>query len=249
MDKPKESINKPKDIDAEPKPKKPRKKYYVPTGNPPGRPKKDMEKKAQSIEKMEKYRKGRMKELTAERKAQLGAEIIAREEVQTELEGMYPEIRSARAKYKIDKEKITTHNQYITAIATLPPIDYDDPEQVRERTQLYVEIAAAAGQRIVFETLALALGMTRTMLHWRTNGKIRMTEEQRRIWQWVRTIADSALSEYAHSGESNAIASIFFARNNHGYTNADPLDVASDVDTGAEATNDEIAKKYSDLPE
>lgn len=254
MGRPKGSKNRPKYDDNEPKQKKPRKpterhEGSNPIGHQKGVPYKTEEQKAEDKALLEEVRNRRMKELTNERKAQLGAEIMAKEQTEIELETMSKEVRAVRARWKIDKEKLQTHNQYITAIATLPNINYDDPEQARERVQMYIDIATAAGQRVVFETCALALGMSRQMLYARLNGQVKLSEEQRRVWRWAKALLDSAMAEYAHSGESNAIATIFLARNNQGYTNADPVNIESGSDTAAEQTNEEIARKYGDLPE
>lgn len=214
----------------------------------PGRPKKDREKQAADIAEMEEIRAKRMAELSQQRRAELGAEIMAKEQTAMELETTYPEYKAARAKWKIDKEKLRTHNQYITAIATLPTIDSLDPVQVRERMALYCEIAAAAGQRLVFETAALALGITRKMLANRIYGLQRLSQENQQAYAYIRTLLDAAMAEYAHSGESNAIATIFFAKNNQRYSNEDPRQLVEDANDNVEQTNDEIAKKYGDLP-
>lgn len=192
--------------------------------------------------------KQRKKELTVERRAQLGAEIMAREQAMMEAETDNEQTRAQRARWRIDKEKLRTHNQYITAIATLPLIDTNDPQQVEERAALYCDIAAAAGQRIVFETMALALGLSRYQLSERLNGRIKMSRECQQVYNRIRSVVDSATAEYAHSGESNAIATIFFAKNNQGYTNEDPRNIVESTDSSADQSNEEIAKKYGDLP-
>lgn len=234
MGRPKGSKNKPKE--------------YKPGERPPGRPKKDREKQAAEIAEMNSIRDKRMVELSQQRRIELGAEIMAKEQTAMELETTYSEYKAARAKWKVDKEKLRTHNQYITAIATLPTIDSLDPVQVRERMALYCEIASAAGQRLVFETAALALGITRKMLANRIYGLQRLSQENQQAYAYIRTLLDAAIAEYAHSGEANAIATIFFAKNNQRYSNDDPGHMVDDIDDNVEQTNEEIAKKYGDLP-
>lgn len=222
---------------------------YVPPKNPVGRPKKEQPKPKRQKRTPEEIaadkakREERQKELTLK----YAAELMAKETEAEETAALRKDVAAAQARWKIDRAKLATHNQYVMLIATMPPIDYNDPMAVKDRVQDYLDIAAAAGQRVVFETIALALGMNRVTLRARCNGNIKLSGELRAVYDWIKAIADSSLAEYAHSGESNAIASIFYARNNQGYTNEDPQVVPEDSST-SEQTNEEIAQKYSDLP-
>ena len=209
---------------------------------------KSREEKNKSKAEMEAQKAKRIAELTTERKAQLGAEIMAHEQAMMEMSSGWPEVAKARAKWQIDKAKLTTHAQYITAIATMPIIDPSDPQQVRDRMADYLDIVQAAGQRIVFETCALALGLSRFQLRERINGNTRMSIECQKVYTQIHSILDAALAEYAHSGESNALSTIFFAKNNQLYTNDDPKVIAENSDMSAEQTDEEIAAKYGDLP-
>lgn len=58
----------------------------------PGRPKKDREKQAADIAEMEDIRAKRMVELSQQRRAELGAEIMAKEQTAMELETTYPKV-------------------------------------------------------------------------------------------------------------------------------------------------------------
>lgn len=213
-----------------------------------GRPARTPEQRAEEIAEYEAKKNAKEKVLKLERKAELAAQIIAHEQALDEMQREYPKLAEARAKWQIDTDKLRTHNQYITAIAMMPNIDPSDPVQVQNRLQDYLDIAAAAGQRIVFETCALALGLSRLQLRSRLNGQVRMSQDLQNAYAKVRAILDTATAEYAHSGEANAISTIFFARNNQGYTNDDPKNVVENTETGAEQTNDEIRRKYGDLP-
>ena len=206
------------------------------------------EERAQNIAEHQAKKAAREKELQIERKAELAAQILAHEQTMNELQKDNPKLAEARAKWKIDADKVRTHNQYITTIAMLPLIDFNDPAQVQNRIQDYLAIAEAAGQRIVFETCALAFGMSRKQLMLRITGQIRMSTELAESYAKVRAILDSALAEYAHSGEANALTTFFFARNNQGYTNEDPKNIVENASSNAEQTNEEIRRKYGDLP-
>lgn len=234
MGRPKGSKNKPKDLKPEKRPR--------------GRPRKSQEYRDSITAEIESEKKRLTAEFKEQRKIEMAAEIMARRDASDELEQKYPDMKAARAKWEIDKDKLQTHNQYITAIAMLPTIDANDPVQVKQRVEEYMAIATAAGQRMIFETCALALGMPRRTLGYRCTNQAKMTQELRDVYLWISSILQTATAEYAHSGESNAIATIFFARNNLGYTNEDPKQVYTNDEDSAEQSNEEIAKKYGDLP-
>lgn len=259
MPRPKGSKNKPKEVAAPDQPKRGRGRppgskstYKRHLGsNPPGRPKgwsplppEEQAKRAEEKAEKKAEKEARRKELVI----QHAADLMAADQAAEEMAENDPQTRAVRARYKIDKKKMQTHNQYIMAIATLPMIDSLNPSEVLERVQYYLEIASAAGQRIVFETCALALGISRYTLVNRINGKTRLTQEQRNVYTWLAGILDAATAEYAHAGEASPVSTIFFAKNNQGYTNDEPQLNAETADNSTEQSNEEIAAKYSDLP-
>lgn len=145
--------------------------------------------------------------------------------------------------YKAEKRKAQV--KQATWAMRLPPINNNDPEQIKERIYLYFEYCAEEGLIIGLEGLCNALKINRTTFRSWLNGTARLGQEHQKICQEADQVIKAYLENATLAGDIQAVPSIFFMSNQHGYEQKSTVkqeQIASVLET---ATPEQLEKRYS----
>lgn len=129
--------------------------------------------------------------------------------------------------------------------SSLPPINVDDPEQVKERIALYFEHCAEAGFIIGQEGLCNALKITTSTFRTWLNGSARKGQEHQKICMQAEQVIKAYMEDGILSGDIPPVPSIFIMSNLHGYAQKTEVKVDAPntfIDT---ATPEQLEKRYS----
>ncbi len=143
------------------------------------------------------------------------------------------------------KQKRKDQVMQATWAMRLPPINNNDPEQVRQRVYLYFDYCAENGLILGLEGLCNALKINRTTFRSWMNGTARLGQEHMKICQEADQVIKAYMENATLAGDIAAIPSIFFLSNQHGYEQKSTVkqeQVESILDT---ATPEQLEKRYS----
>lgn len=190
----------------------------IPMKRPVGRPRKSPEEKAKT------------KELAAQRKRErelLGNSKFGQENVEPG-----------------DNSRYLAHAM---AIMRQPPVDLNDPEEVRERRDWYFQHCFDNDMKPTVSGLCNAFKISRQALLLWKNGTFRKDTHQAIILD-AYAIMEELWENYMQNGKINPVSGIFLAKNNYGYTDKQEMVLTPNTqqETIDVAT---IEAKYAELPE
>lgn len=108
---------------------------------------------------------------------------------------------------------------YSLALSRLPKIDIDNPEQVKNRIELFFDITVEYDMKPAVMSLALAFGFDRYTLYNCLNGrsdKIKNSESLHTI-KAAYNVINNYYEQLMNTGRINPVAGIFLMKNNMGY--------------------------------
>jgi len=115
---------------------------------------------------------------------------------------------------------------YSLAVAQLPEINTNDPEQINQRAVEYFSICRDWDMKPSYAGFALALGVDRVTL-WRwLNGQVNKPERVRNTLKKYIAILNVQMEDYMQNGKINPVAGIFLMKNNMGYRDQQDVVVA-----------------------
>ena len=113
----------------------------------------------------------------------------------------------------------TKYLQHDLKLFNLPPIDLNNPEEVKDRVNYYLSVCAQDDMKPTVASLALAFSVSRFTLFDMLNGKNGKIKNSESI-HTIKTVYDLINSYYEHlmnNGKINPVAGIFLMKNNMGY--------------------------------
>lgn len=144
-----------------------------------------------------------------------------------------------------DNSRYTSHS---LEIASLPPIDLNDPTAVWMRIQEYFAIAVKNDMKPTLAGVSLALGVSRaTFIGWAA-GDRRIGQPQCKIAQKVYQILNSSWEDYMLNGKVNPASGIFIGKNNFGYSDEQKLTISNSSDSVREGRTDDELRAIYDQP-
>ena len=124
-----------------------------------------------------------------------------------------------------DDATMTLINDAI-ALIDKPPVDVQNPADVRARTLAYLQRCAELSRRPAIAAYALYLGTNRTTLKSYVDGSSKAIHpDSLAVIKWVYALVDGAWEQQMTDGAMNVVAGIFLMRNNLGYTNVDTVEI------------------------
>lgn len=133
-------------------------------------------------------------------------------------------------------------------IASLPPIDRNDPDAVWARIQEYFAIVIKNDFKPSVAGVAMALGMNRSSFIAWAVGDRRAGQPQAEMAQKVYQILNSLWEDYMLNGKVNPASGIFIGKNNFSYSDEQKLTISNSSDNVREGRTDAELKAIYDLP-
>ena len=145
-----------------------------------------------------------------------------------------------------DNTKYLTH---ALMVRDMPPIDYTDPVQVKQRIDEYFVLCGQNDMKPSVQGFCMALKISRsTLWNWKS-GAFRKGTHEEVIVNAFSTL-EALWEDYMQNGKINPMAGVFLGINNYGYrdvkqVSVNPVVIESNktVDVAA------IEAKYAELPE
>ena len=128
---------------------------------------------------------------------------------------------------------------------TLPPINPNDPDQVRQRIARYFQHCVEEGAIVGIEGLCNALKINRATFNSWLNGTARLGQEHQKICQEADQVIKSFMENATLSGDVSAIPSIFFLSNQHGYEQKTTVRAEQSQSVLETSTPEQLEKRYS----
>lgn len=128
-------------------------------------------------------------------------------------------------------------------IASWPPIDTNDADQVSERFKQYHQFCIANDIKPDMPGLALSIGVTRkTLWAWENGVESDKPQSVRNVIKKAREINEIMMTQMMANGKINPVAGIFFLKNSHEYR--DVADVVITPNNPLEGNTDDIRNRY-----
>ncbi len=125
----------------------------------------------------------------------------------------------------------------------LPKINYDNPDELRERINQYFEWTIEKDMRPGIEMLALAIGVDRTTLwRWNCNGG---TKGQ--IIGQARQVIAALMEQWGLTGKINPTTLCFVMKNHFGYADEFTLKAVQENKLDSLPTKEEVVKRLGTL--
>ena len=131
------------------------------------------------------------------------------------------------------------------------PIDFRNPEEVRQRVLDYFAIAQKTDIRPTVTGLAMAFGMRRQRLYelkmgtYRKGGKYKdIPEESLEEIRKGYDMLENLLEQYMLADDINPITGKFMATNHFGYKDSSSIDIGTIADSEERPSIDSIRAKY-----
>ncbi len=128
---------------------------------------------------------------------------------------------------------------------TLPPINANDPDQVKQRIARYFQHCVDEGAIVGIEGLCNALKINRATFNSWLNGTARLGQEHQKICQEADQVIKSFMENATLSGDVGAIPSIFFLSNQHGYEQKTTVKAEQAQSVLETSTPEQLEKRYS----
>lgn len=169
---------------------------------------------------------------------------IAEQVVQKKKRGLKP--ASMEANFKGEPSDISRAIINATRYIKAEPCESD--EEVAERINEYFAECAAEGMIPKWETLSLALGVTRRITWQWANGHAGSPVRQRMLAR-AKEILAAVDAELVQTGKVNPVVYIFRAKNFYDMKDQQDVVVTPTQPLGEQQTTEELAEKYSTLIE
>lgn len=169
---------------------------------------------------------------------------IAEQVVQKKTRGLKP--ASMEANFKGEPSDISRAIINATKYIKAEPCKSD--EEVAERINEYFAECAAEGMIPKWETLSLALGVTRRITWQWANGHAGSPVRQRMLAR-AKEILAAVDAELVQTGKVNPVVYIFRAKNFYDMKDQQDVVVTPNQPLGEQQTTEELAEKYSTLIE
>lgn len=169
---------------------------------------------------------------------------IAEQVVQKKTRGLKP--ASMEANFKGEPSDISRAIINATRYIKAEPCKSD--EEVAERINEYFAECAAEGMIPKWETLSLALGVTRKITWQWANGHAGSPVRQRMLAR-AKEILAAVDAELVQTGKVNPVVYIFRAKNFYDMKDQQDVVVTPNQPLGEQQTTEELAEKYSTLIE
>ena len=142
----------------------------------------------------------------------------------------------------------TKYLSHALVVASLPPIDSTDPEQVEKRIFEYFRLCADNDLKPTSAGFCMSLGISRaTLSHWR-NGKFRADSHQAIILKGY-SVLDALWQDYMMNGKINPVSGIFLGKNLFNYSDQNVIVVTPTMGQVEEVDVKQIEEKYAELPD
>lgn len=138
----------------------------------------------------------------------------------------------------------------------LPPIDLNDPEQVKNRLNEFFQIHAEADMKPTVSGMGMALGLDRRRLWEIKTGNYgtqkalselpTLTKDMiKRAYEYMEILWEN----YMQNGKINPVSGIFLGKNNFGYQDKTEYVVTPNVNNDSDYSAEDIRARYlSDSP-
>ena len=153
--------------------------------------------------------------------------------------------KSAKEKDDLKKQKAKERLKQLMWAAKLPPINNNDPEQVRARIMLYFEYCEKNGCVVGKEGLCNALKINLATFKSWLDGSARNGQEHQRICQEADQMLKAYMESAMLSGDMNPIPGIFFMSNQHGYQQKTTITQETQQSIIDTATPEQLEARYS----
>lgn len=156
---------------------------------------------------------------------------------------------SAKEKGKVEETKKQKRRELLklaTWSATLPPINNDDPRQIKARAGVYFDYCMKEGMTPGMEGLCNALGISRSTFRTWLNGSARKGQEHQKICQDIEQMLKAYMEGAMLDGDINPVPGIFFMSNQYDYVQKQVVsntDNRSVLDT---ATPEQLQHRYGE---
>lgn len=158
---------------------------------------------------------------------------------------MAKEYETSENKAEFQKRKRKEAVKNAIWCSSLPPINADDADQIRERIALYFEHCAEHGYIIGLEGLCNALKITTNTFRTWLNGSARKGQEHQKICMQAEQVIKAYMEDGLLSGDIPPVPSIFVMSNLHGYAQKTEVKVESAESFIDTATPEQLEKRYS----
>lgn len=129
----------------------------------------------------------------------------------------------------------------------MPAVDVMQPQQVQERTLLYLKRCAENKRRPAVAAYALYLGIDRRTLNGYYSGvNHAIHPDSLSTIKYIYALIDGAWEQQMTDGAMNVVAGIFLMRNNLGYTNVDTVEIVPKAPEINSADINDVIAQYSD---
>lgn len=142
----------------------------------------------------------------------------------------------------------TKYLRHVLAVSALPPIDYKDVDDLRDRIYEYFQLCADDDMKPTVKGLCRAIGIARqTIFTWKA-GIYRAGTHQAVILEAYDVLED-LWESYMQNGKINPVSGIFLGKNLFtGYSDKQEF-VLTPNQMGENLTKEELEAKYDELPE
>lgn len=138
--------------------------------------------------------------------------------------------------------------RYAMASLDLPPINLDDPEQVKQRIQDYFDFCAENDRKPSMVGMANWLGVNRETLNEWKKGVVRENTHTA-IIKRACGMLEEMMVDYFQNGKLNPASGIFLMKNMFGYKDVQDVVVTPNNPLGDAEVTPQLADKYLDIVE
>lgn len=127
-----------------------------------------------------------------------------------------------------------------------PSVDMKEPEQVKERIGMYLQICSEDDMKPSVAGLALAFGVDRKTIWAWANGvdSAYLPNESRNFIKKAYQFLNAQMEDYAQNGKINPVAAIFLMKNHFGYQDKQEVVLTPNNQLGEAASAEELQQKY-----
>ena len=145
---------------------------------------------------------------------------------------------------QIDPDELSEMVASVYGLTKQPKCNMQDPDEVAERYDWYVQYCIDNGLRPGVAGMASAYGYSRIWLFQVKNGMVNSVPEEsintlKRAWAML----ESLMEQYMATGHINPVSGIFLLKNNHGYKDQTES-VVIKKDPYESGDPEEIARRY-----
>ena len=127
----------------------------------------------------------------------------------------------------------------------LPPIDLNDPEQVRDRIEWYFNHCATNGMKPTVAGICNALKIDRaTFYRWGSGDRRSGTSEYGNMVKSAKAAIQELWEQYAADGKVNPVTFIFLMKNHFGYADKQEVVVTPQNPLGDDPNIEKLEEKY-----